>query len=130
MHLFPTTLFFTLFYNSDTVLTKVNNQVIVIVGYGAAGIQVASIPSIISTYAVDSYKPVAGSIFVTITVCKNLWGYGVSEFITPWIEASGYINPIMLNMSLAVLWSLFVILFYCCGKQFRKWTAKSSVHGI
>jgi hypothetical protein len=61
-------------------------QVIVVIAYGAAGMQVASIPSIVSTYAVDSYKPVAGPLFVAITVNKNVWGYGFSKFITPWID--------------------------------------------
>ncbi|KAJ9492881.1 hypothetical protein VN97_g384 [Penicillium thymicola] len=71
---------------------------IVIIGYTAAGIQVAVLPAIASTYAVDSYKPVAGSIFVSITVNKNLWGYGFSNFITKWVEESGFIKPIMMNM--------------------------------
>lgn len=52
-------------------------QAIVIVGYGALGMQVAAIPSIASTYGIDSYKPVTGSLFVTITVNKNIWGYGL-----------------------------------------------------
>lgn len=43
-------------------------QVIVIVGYTCLGIQVAALPSIASTYAIDSYKPVTGSLFVTITM--------------------------------------------------------------
>lgn len=54
-------------------------EAIVIVAYACAGIQVAALPSISSTYAVDSYKPVAGSIFVSITVNKNVWGYGFSK---------------------------------------------------
>lgn len=63
-------------------------EAIVIIGYTCAGIQVAALPGIVSTYAVDSYKPVAGSLFVAITVNKNLWGYGFGKFITPWsIEA-------------------------------------------
>ncbi|KAJ5758312.1 uncharacterized protein N7511_007006 [Penicillium nucicola] len=103
-------------------------KIIVIIGYTAAGIQVAALPAITSTYAVDSYKPVAGSIFVSITVNKNLWGYGFSKFITPWVEESGFIKPIMLNMTLATLWCLCAIPFYFYGKKFRGWTAKSSVH--
>lgn len=43
-------------------------QVIVIVGYSFLGLQVSALPSIASTYAVDSYKPVTGSVFVTITM--------------------------------------------------------------
>jgi MFS family permease len=64
-------------------------QAIVIIGFTCAGIQVAALPAIVSTYAVDSYKPVAGSLFVSITVNKNVWGYGFSKFITPWATDDG-----------------------------------------
>lgn len=103
-------------------------QIIVIIGYTCLGIQVAALPAIASTYAVDSYKPVAGSVFVSITINKNVWGYGFSRFITPWIIQSGYIKPIMTNMSLAVLWCLFGVLFWYKGKMFRRWTKNSKVH--
>lgn len=43
-------------------------QAIVIVGYAALGMQVCALPSIVSTYAIDSYKPVTGSVFVAVTV--------------------------------------------------------------
>jgi hypothetical protein len=43
-------------------------EAIVIVGYTFLGCQVAALPSIASTYAIDSYKPVTGSLFVTITM--------------------------------------------------------------
>ncbi|PCG94515.1 Major facilitator superfamily domain, general substrate transporter [Penicillium occitanis (nom. inval.)] len=54
-------------------------RIIVIIGYTCSGIQVAALPAIASTYAVDSYKPIAGSLFVNITINKNLWGYGFNE---------------------------------------------------
>jgi MFS family permease len=43
-------------------------EVIVIVGYLMLGVQVATLPSIAAAYAVDSYKPVTGPLFVAITV--------------------------------------------------------------
>ncbi|RSL63349.1 hypothetical protein CEP53_004436 [Fusarium sp. AF-6] len=103
-------------------------EVVVVLGYSTAGIQVAALPSISSTYAVDSYKPVAGSLFVAITVNKNLWGYGMGKFITPWTEANGFINAFMVNMALTVAWCLFGVMFYFYGKTFRRWTKDSSVH--
>ncbi|KIW18807.1 hypothetical protein PV08_03096 [Exophiala spinifera] len=103
-------------------------EAIVIIGYTCAGLQVAALPGIASTYAVDSYKPVAGSLFVSITVNKNLWGYGFSKFITNWIIDDGYIPPIMTNASLILLWCLFGILFYYKGKTFRRWTKNSRMH--
>lgn len=103
-------------------------EAIVLIGYTCAGIQVAALPGIVSTYAVDSYKPVAGSLFVSITVNKNVWGYGFSKFITEWVVEDGYIPPIMTNGSLVLLWCLFGVLFYYKGKTFRRWTKGSSVH--
>jgi MFS family permease len=64
-------------------------RIIVLIGYALSGIQVAAIPGIASTYAIDSYKPVAGAVFVSITINKNVWGYGFSKFITEWIVQSG-----------------------------------------
>ncbi|KAF3038409.1 hypothetical protein E8E11_006127 [Didymella keratinophila] len=101
-------------------------EAIVIIGYTCAGIQVAALPGIVSTYAVDSYKPVAGSLFVAITVNKNLWGYGFGKFITPWSMEAGFIPPIMTNAALVVIWCLFGILFYFYGKSFRRWSKNSS----
>ena len=103
-------------------------EAIVIIGYGCAGLQVASLPAIASAYAIDSYKPAAGSLFVAITVNKNLWGYGITKFVSPWVEESGYLPPILTNMALTVLWCLFGVLFYYQGKTFRRWTKNSSAH--
>lgn len=103
-------------------------EAVVLIGFTCAGIQVAAIPAIATTYAVDSYKPVAGSIMVTITVNKNVWGYGFSKFITPWVEESGFVPPIMLNMCLIFLWCAFGVVFYVWGKKMRGWSSKSDVH--
>jgi len=51
-----------------------NWKAIVFIGYTAAGIQVAALPAIVTTYAIDSYKPVAGSLMVSATINKNVWG--------------------------------------------------------
>jgi len=91
---------------------------------------VAALPAITSTYAVDSYKPVAGSIFVAITVNKNVWGYGFSKFITPWSERSGYVPPIMTNAALITFFCCTGIVFWYFGKTFRKWTRHSKVHSM
>ncbi|KAF3760708.1 MFS general substrate transporter [Cryphonectria parasitica EP155] len=105
-------------------------QVIVIIGYSFLGIQVAALPSIASTYAIDSYKPITGSVFVIITINKNLWGYGVSKFITPWSIANGFVPPMLTNMALITLFSCSGIIFWFFGKKFRGMTSKSFVHKL
>ena len=119
-----------LFQISSTYTGSDISQAIVIVGFGCAGLQIAALPAIASTYAVDSYKPAAGSIFISVTINKNVWGYGVSKFITPWVMQSGYVPPFMTNMSLTFLWCSCGIIFWLHGKKFRTWTAKSSVHDL
>ncbi|KAM0228550.1 hypothetical protein ACHAPO_010627 [Fusarium lateritium] len=104
--------------------------VIAVLGYSSAGIQVAALPSIASTYAVDCYKPVTGSLFVAITVNKSLWGYGMGRFVTPWTIKSGFIPVFMTNMGLTVLWCGLGAVFYFYGKTFRRWTKDSNVHGF
>lgn len=104
--------------------------IIVVIGYTLTGFQVASIPSIASTYAVDSYTPVAGYFFVSATVNKNLWGYGVSKFVTPWTISSGFIIPFMTNAAIMFFILLVGIVYYYYGKTFRRWTRNSSVHDM
>lgn len=105
-------------------------QVIVVVGYSFLGLQVSALPSIASTYAIDSYKPVTGSVFVTITINKNLWGYGVSKFLTSWAEKDGFVPPILTNMALITLFSCSGVVFWVWGKKMRGMTAKSFVHKL
>ncbi|KAH6867164.1 major facilitator superfamily domain-containing protein [Thelonectria olida] len=102
--------------------------VIVVLGYTSSGIQVAALPTIASTYAVDSYRPVSGPLFVAITVNKNLWGYGMGKFITPWITEAGYLPPFMTNMALTAFFCAIGTVFYFYGKTFRRWIKDSSVH--
>ncbi|RDL30328.1 uncharacterized protein BP5553_10206 [Venustampulla echinocandica] len=103
-------------------------KVIVFIGYTCVGIQVAALPAISSTYAIDSYKPITGAIFINITVNKNVWGYGFSKFITPWIISDGYIPPILTNMALTTFFCLTGVIFWYYGKTFRKWTKDSKMH--
>ncbi|RMY52592.1 hypothetical protein D0863_14214 [Hortaea werneckii] len=103
-------------------------EAIVIIGYTCAGIQVAALPAMATTYSVDSYKPVAGSLMVAVTVNKNLWGHGFSEFITHWTEEVGFVKPIMTNMCLMTLWCLCGIVYFYYGKTFRRWTKDDKVH--
>jgi len=58
----------------------------VIVGFGFTGVLVMAIPTIGITYAIDSYKPVAGQIMVVATVIKNT--FGVSTLSTSLIASA------------------------------------------
>ena len=55
-------------------------------------------------------------------------GYGLSSFITPWIVKSGYVDPLMTNMGLMVLFTLMAVPLYFWGKSLRRLTKDSFVH--
>lgn len=61
---------------------------------------------------------------------KNLWGYGVGKFITPWTLEAGYLVPVMTLMALITLICSFGILFWYRGKYFRGLTRNSFLHQL
>lgn len=61
---------------------------------------------------------------------KNVWGYGVSKYITSWAEEAGFIPPILTTMALITVFCVCGILFWYCGKYFRGLTKGSFVHGL
>ncbi|KAK4047494.1 hypothetical protein OIV83_005407 [Microbotryomycetes sp. JL201] len=119
-------------------------EIIICIGYGAIGWQVAAIPALAISYAVDCYKPVAGELLVTITINKNTWGYtaplkapltgslslsGVSQFLVPWILKKGFLEPMMINTGLTLVFAFLgsvALMFF--GKTLRRITSKSFVH--
>ena len=58
-------------------------QPIVVVGYTLVGVQVAAIPGIVITYAIDCYKPATAEFMLATTIYKNVYGYGVSQCRLP-----------------------------------------------
>ncbi|KAK5405213.1 hypothetical protein LTR06_008908 [Exophiala xenobiotica] len=103
-------------------------EVVVIIGYTLLGIQVAAIAAIATTYAIDSYKPVAGEFLVSATIYKNLWGYGVTKFLNTWIVKDGYVTPIMTNAGICLFFVSLAIPLFFWGKTVRTWSRNSAIH--
>lgn len=54
---------------------------------------------------------------------------GVSQFLIPWIEKSGYVAPLMVNAGLTILFTLGGSIFlWFFGKTLRRWTKNSYIH--
>jgi hypothetical protein len=128
-------------------------EVVVIIGFGLIGVQVAAISSIVinyvvsisvsgesarplcslilSSFQIDCYKPSAGEYLVCATVVKNVWGYGMTRFLNGWIVEIGYVGPLLTIMALNLGCLLIgAIPLYFYGKQVRGWSAKSSIHQV
>lgn len=103
--------------------------VIVVVGFGFSGVLVMAIPTIGLTYAIDSYKPVAGQITVVGTVVKNTFGFGMTYFINDMANQRGYLVPVMLLASLGVgIPIVGGVMLWFWGKSCRRISRNSKVH--
>ncbi|ANB15141.1 Hol1p [Sugiyamaella lignohabitans] len=102
--------------------------IIVIIGYGLVGIQVASVTTIAATYAVDGYRAVTGDIFVLASLIKDLYAYGLSKWLPTWIQEVGYKTPILVALAVAFIPILLGVLLYFFGKSLRKLSRNSFVH--
>ncbi|KAH6683864.1 putative MFS transporter [Halenospora varia] len=105
-------------------------EAVVIGGYTLLGIQLAAVSAISTTYAVDSYKSVAGEFLVSATINKNLWAYGLTKFLNVWIEDVGYVGPIMMNTGICLFFISLAIPLAFFGKRMRGWTKDSFVHQV
>jgi hypothetical protein len=102
--------------------------VIVVIGYGSAGLTMTTVPAITIAYAVDAYKPISGEIMIIATVLKNTTGFGMTYWVEPMIEKEGYITPLMVWFVFTIGPLLLTIPMYLLGKKLRMATKNSSVH--
>ncbi|RFU31756.1 hypothetical protein B7463_g4584, partial [Scytalidium lignicola] len=103
--------------------------VVVVLGFGFTGVIVMAIPTIGLTYAVDSYKPVAGQIMVVATVVKNTFGFGMTYFVNDMAVEHGYIAPVMVLLGFTVgIPIVFGTMLWFWGKSARRLTRNSKVH--
>lgn len=102
--------------------------VLVIIGYGAAGMTMATVPAIAVAYAVDSYKAISGEIMIVGTVLKNTTGFGMTYWVTPMVLKDGYITPLMVWFVFTITPMLLAIPLYFWAKKLRVATKNSSVH--
>lgn len=104
--------------------------ILLVFGYGLAGLTVTTIPTIVITYAIDSYKPLAGEIMVVATVVKNTCGFSMSYWVPQLAAEHGLITPAMVQFALSIGTLLMAIPLYFYGKKFRELTKNSPVHQL
>lgn len=104
--------------------------ILVVIGYGCAGITVTTIPTILIAYAIECYKPLAGEIMIVATVVKNVCGFGMSYWVPQLAAKHGLLTPAMVQFSLAIGPLCLGIVVYFFGKKLRYATKDSNVHRL
>lgn len=103
-------------------------EVLVIMGYGSAGLGITSLPTIGIAYAIDCYKPISGELMVVGTVLKNTVGFGMAFWVPDLGEKYGFMRPLMIWFTFTALPFVLAIPLYFWGKNLRRITRNSSVH--
>ena len=96
------------------------------IGFTCASIQIAALPAIAATYAVDSYKLARGPIFISIYHEQELMGL---RRVTVYDSggAKGGLRPSEHVPNHPLVWLWCGILDGSGANVFRRWTAKSIV---
>ncbi|KAK4940470.1 hypothetical protein LTR10_019454 [Elasticomyces elasticus] len=102
--------------------------VLVVIGYGSAGLCLASLPTIGLAYAVDCYKPITGELMVVTTVLKNTTGFSMSYWVPYLAKKDGFLTPLMVWYTFTAVVMLLAIPLYFWGKSLRRITRNSPVH--
>ncbi|KIW12759.1 hypothetical protein PV08_07945 [Exophiala spinifera] len=104
--------------------------IIVVFGFGTAGMMLSSLPTIAIAYAVDCYRPVSGEIMVVGTFIKNVVGFSFSYWVPTLGLTKGFHVPILVWYAFCLLAFVLTIPLYIWGKRLRMMTSKSKVHQL
>ncbi|RDW92381.1 hypothetical protein BP5796_01775 [Coleophoma crateriformis] len=107
--------------------------VIVGLGFINFGIQLGTTG--IVSYVVDCHRDKAGEAFAAMNFVKNLFAFGLSQYINSWIATQGVRDAFFVIGGITAAVSLTTIPMYVYGKRARSWTfrhnlaGKGAVHG-
>lgn len=105
-------------------------EIIVIFGFGSAGLMLSSLPTVAITYAIDCYKPVSGEIMVVGTIIKNTVGFAFSYWLPQLGLEKGFQVPVLVWYAFGLFAFLCAIPLYFWGKKLRELTKDSHVHQL
>jgi len=97
------------------------------IGYGFVNFGQVTIPAITMTYVIDSYFPVAYEAMLLINGLKNVFGFGFSFAVVPWVTLSGYKGTFCTMVGIQCALMLFGLPLWYWGKQIRHATASWKV---
>lgn len=102
------------------------------IGLGLLNFSITQGTNICLVYVIDSYRPVAGEITLSVMGFKSLFGFLLSFYTNPWVEQSGYQNAYGAMAGIAAAVLIMWVPLYVWGKKIRhvtwNWPIVSYVH--
>lgn len=76
------------------------------------------------TYVVDSWPEEAGPMLLIVAAGRGFISFGLSYATVPWVEKSGYDEPMRVFAIVCGVFALLGVPCYIFGRQIRVWTQK------
>jgi len=100
------------------------SAVVPFLGNGLIGFGIGAIPSITMSYVIDSYYLVSPDLMLLVVALKNIFGFGFSYAVIPWITATGYVDTFVAMAFILFGLILFGLPLWYWGKKIRDVTAR------
>ena len=71
------------------------------------------------SYAIDSYKDLAGEALITVILIRNTMSFAIGYGLTPWVDAMGKQNAFILAAFVGLAQVLTFLIMVKFGKKFR-----------
>ncbi|KAH7130023.1 major facilitator superfamily domain-containing protein [Dendryphion nanum] len=104
-------------------------EVPVIVGLGLINFGIQLGTTGVVSYIVDCHREKASEAFATMNFIKNMFAFGLTNYLNNWIATQGVRNVFFTMGGLTIGVSLFTIPMYIYGKRARSWVYRHNVAG-
>lgn len=104
-------------------------EVPVIVGLGLINFGIQLGTTGVVSYVVDCHREKAGEAFATMNFMKNMFCFGLTNYLNNWIATQGVRNCFFTIGGLTITASLTTIPMYIYGKRARSWVYRHNIAG-
>ncbi|KDQ52945.1 hypothetical protein JAAARDRAFT_61535 [Jaapia argillacea MUCL 33604] len=77
------------------------------------------------SYVVDAHPNYAPESFAAVNACKNLFIFGLTYYVIPWIESQGVLKCFITIGGLVIWVCIMTIPMYIYGKRARSWVHRT-----
>lgn len=104
-------------------------EVPVIVGLGLINFGIQLGTTGVVSYVVDCHREKAGEAFATMNFIKNLFAFGLTNYLNNWLATQGTRNVFFTIGGITIGVSLLTIPMYIYGKRARSWVYRHNIAG-
>lgn len=96
----------------------------IVIPYAAGNVAFLGCNAVGITYVVDSWPAESGPMLLVVAAGRGFISFGLSYATVPWVEKSGYEEPMRVFAIVCGVFALLGIPCYVFGRKIRVWSQK------